>query len=40
MNTKLIDNEITIKNLREDIQKLTKIQEQQKQQVILLMNQI
>jgi hypothetical protein len=40
MNTKLTDNEITIKNLREDIQKLTKIQEQQKQQVILLMNQI
>jgi hypothetical protein len=33
MNTKLTENEITIKNLREEVEKLTKIQEQQKQQV-------
>jgi len=33
MNIKLTENEITIKNLREEVEKLTKIQEQQKQQV-------
>jgi len=33
MTTKLTENEITIQNLREEIEKLTKIQEQQKQQV-------
>jgi hypothetical protein len=33
MNAKLVENETTIKNLREEIEKLTKIQEQQKQQV-------
>lgn len=34
MTTKLTENEATITNLREEIEKLTKIQEQQKQQVI------
>lgn len=35
MTTKLTENEITIKNLREEIEKLNnKIQTQQKQQVI------
>jgi hypothetical protein len=33
MTVKLTENETTIKNLREEIEKLTKIQEQQKQQV-------
>ncbi len=35
MTTKLTENETTIKNLLEEIEKLTKIQEQQKQQVKL-----
>jgi hypothetical protein len=36
MNAKLVENETTIKNLREEIEKLTKIQEQQKPQVKLM----
>ncbi|CAF5112465.1 unnamed protein product, partial [Rotaria sp. Silwood1] len=32
MTNKLNENEITIKNLQEEIEKLTKIQEQQKQE--------
>lgn len=36
MTVKLTENETTIKNLREQVEKLMKIQEQQKQQVKLM----
>ena len=36
MTVKLTENEITIKNLREEVERLTKLQEQQKQQVKLM----
>ena len=36
MTVKLTENETTIKNLREEVERLTKLQEQQKQQVKLM----
>lgn len=36
MTVKLTGNETTIKNLREEVEKLTKLQEHQKQQVQLM----